>query len=375
MAEKDEQREAVDRLNESNQILVEARMLPTNKPLSAQQNFEVISRLQGYLQERNITLAQVAREVDYSESVLSQWQNSNYKGNVDAVTRRVNTWMERDARRAQVARPKDTVSTWVAETMRSVALQADKRCMMAAIVSPAGTGKTKVLKAISDEMRGLYVYCTEALTEREFLAELWTKLTNKKTPPGTKAATLRAVVACLAGTKRIILLDEAQQLSRAIQVVRAVHDQAQVPIVMAGTADILRYVDDRTDGRGQFSSRTIRCNLMDFVSNAEDPDGTTSGRDLFTIEEIQAFFAMRKIRLADDAMRLMWALACLPNFGTLRLVGTVADVAADVNIGAECLTRKQLLAALQLVVGGEAKYLSGLASKQEERSGRRAMVA
>ena len=76
------------------------------------------------------------------------------------------------------------------------------------------------------------------------------------------------------------------------------------------------------------------------------------------------------------ALRLMWALACLPNYGTLRLIGTTAAVAADLSNG-EALTRQQLLAALQLVVGGEAKYLRTLADRHDERvaAGRTAAVA
>ena len=214
---------------------------------------------------------------------------------------------------------------------------------MAAIVAPAGTGKTKVLKALAEEMRAIYVYCLPSHTPREFLAAIAAPLGGKKIEGKTEAALMRAVVESLQGTRRVIFLDEAHQLTRAARCIRAIHDQAQVPIVMAGTADILRYVDDRADGRGQFSSRTLRFNLLDYVKNAQDPDGNAAGRDLFSIEEIREFFERRKIRLATDALRLMWALACLPNFGTLRLIGTVADIAMDVNHGADVLTRPQIL--------------------------------
>lgn len=376
MAEQNnEYREAMDRLNESNRILVEARMLSRSKPLTIGQRCEIVDQFTCYTQEHGIPLARVAKEIDFSESVVSQWRSGTYQGNVEEVTRAINGWMERDARRVQAEKPKDSVSTWVATTIHTIACQADKQGMMAAIVSPAGSGKTKVLKALAQEMRGLYLYCTEALTPREFLLSLAHAM-GKKPGPATEASLMRLVVEALQGTRRIILLDEAHQLKKAIRCVRAIHDQAQVPIIMAGTYDILRFVDDRTDGRGQFSRRTLRCNLMDYVRNAQDPDGNAAGRDLFSIEEIRAFFEMRRIRLASDAMHLMWALACLPNYGTLGLIGTVADIAASVNQGAQVLSRQQVLAALQMVVGGvEAKYVKTLADKHAEHSERKAMVA
>lgn len=362
-----EHREAMDRLNETNRILLEARMLSRKQPLSLQQTADTIEQFRHYTEQRRMPMVQVSREINYAESVISQWKAGNYRGDVEAVTRAINDWLERDARRASAERPKDTVSTWVAETIRTIALQADKQVMMAVIVAPAGAGKTKVLRAMTDEMRGIYLYCFTSMTEREFLASLLAAM-GKTVAGKTKAALMRQVVGELKGTKRILFLDEAQQLPKAIGCIRSIHDQAQVPIVMAGTADILRYVDDRADGRGQFSSRTIRCNLLDFVCNAEDPNGNPAGRDLFTIEEIRSFFAMRSMRLADDAMRLMWALACLPNFGTLRLIGNVADIAADVNRSADMLTRQHLIGALQMLVGGEAKYLNNLAERHQEKS-------
>jgi hypothetical protein len=179
---------------------------------------------------------------------------------------------------------------------------------------------------------------------------------------------MRFIVEKLQGTKRIIFLDEAHQLHRAISAVRSVHDQAGVPIVMAGTADILTMVDDRTDGRGQFSSRCIRFNVCEEVRNAQDPKGGVSGaRDLFTIEEIKAFFAMKKMRLTTDGLRLMWLLACLPNHGTLRLIESLAEIASDLNPDIEVLDRPQVVEALEMFRGRkESIYLETLTDRHEQ---------
>lgn len=371
-----EMREAVDRLNESNRILIGARMLPENQALTQQQTFEVMDRFQEYIAERGIRPAQVAKEVGFAASVISQWQANKYRGDNDKVTRAINGWLERDARRTQAKRSKDYVTTWVAETMRTVAYQADKRCMMAAIVAPSGSGKSKVMKALTEEMRGLYIYCNDALTAREFLISLATQLGMGETGK-SKAALLRFIVEKLKGTKRIIFLDEAQMIGRAINSVRAVHDQAGVPIVMAGTADILHMVDDRTDGRGQFSSRCLRFNVCEEVRNAQDPDGRTAGgRDLFTMEEIKAFFAMKKIRLTNDGLRLMWLLACLPNHGTLRLVETLAEMASDLNPKVEQLDRTHIIEALEMFRGRkECDFLETLADRHGKLVGGARAVA
>lgn len=358
--------DTIDRLNELNRIQLEARMLPRGKQLSKEQVDGVREAFARYIGERDVKPSQVAREIDYGPSVVSQWADSKYKGNVDKVTHAINDWMERDRRRADASKPRGYVKTWVADTMRTIAYQADKHGLMAAIVAPAGCGKTMVLKVLADEMRAVYIYCDERISERELLYKIAVAL-GSKAETASKARLRQYIVDCLAGTKRIIFLDEAQNLSRAIRAVRSIFDQAEVPIVMAGTAEILDYVDDRADGRGQFASRCIRYSVLQQIRNAEGPDGDKAGkagRPLFTQEEIQRFFTSKKIRLSTDAMLLMWRLACLPSHGTLRLVEKLAAIATDLNRSASALSRDDVMEALDMFRGtSEANYLESLAER------------
>lgn len=361
--------EAMDRLNESNRILIEARMLPRDKPLTEQQTNGVRERLKEYVARTGASHTQIARQIGYSQTVLSEWLAGKYAGNSDKVAHALNDWMERDGRRQMAQRPKDFVSTWVAERIRTIVSQADKRTMIAVIVAPAGSGKTKVLKILNEQFRGVYLYCDQQLTPREFLRSLAEKM-GRSSSKATKAELQRWIVKTLTGTNRVIFLDEAHQLGAALNCVRSIHDQAQVPIVMAGTADILHHVDDRSDGRGQFASRCLFCNILDEIRNTESPDGSKSaGRDLFTLEEIRSFFEMKKMRLADDALDLCWALACLPNHGTLRLIETTVDIVLDLYPEVELITRKHVRTALALRVGGAASStLQKAAARHEELS-------
>lgn len=359
-------REAVDRLNESNRVLHEARMLPKNRPLTAREIADVREAFNVYLKAHDVTGSQAAREMKYSPAVITEWSRDKYKGNVEGITHAANDWMERDSRRRMSKRPSDYVSTWVAETIRSIAYQADKRGMMAAIVAPAGAGKTKVLKVLAQEMRGVYHYCDQDGSGRETLAALAMDLGHRGIARSTRAELKRWVIGALTGTNRVIFLDEAHQLGKGVSFIRSIHDQAGVPIVMAGTADILTFVNDRTDGRGQFSSRCIQYNLLDEVRNIESPDsGRAKGKDLFSMEEIKAFFAMKKIRLTPDAMRLVWRLACLPNHGTLRLAEKLAEVALDMDSAAEVLTRESIIDALAILHNANARHLVTLTDRAD----------
>lgn len=361
-------REAMERLNESNRVLLEARMLPRSQPLNADRIAGVVDAFKRYIKAHDVRPAQVAREIKYSPAVLSSWMRGKYKGDVDTVTHSINDWMERDSRRSEAQRPKDYVETWVAETMRTIACEADKLGMMAAIVAPAGSGKTLVLKALADEMRGVYLYCDADHTTKDFLESLAAAL-GRKAQSGTTAKVKQFVIESLRGTRRIIFLDEAHQLGKAIKSIRGIYDQAEVPIVMAGTADILNMIADHADGRGQFHSRCIPFNVVDQIRDVENPDRSKGGRNLFTIEEIRAFFSMKKIRLSNDALMLMWQLACLPSRGTLRLIDTLATLAFELNRRKkdEALTRDQVVEALRLLRGNSgSKHLRTLAERHAD---------
>lgn len=361
--------EALDRLTQLNRVQIEARMLPTST-LTDEQIDQVREQLRAYTGRSGITATRVSKECGFSSTVISEWLAAKYRGDSEKVARAVNSWMERDARRVASARPKDFVPTRVAEDIRTLVTLADKHCKIAVIVVPAGAGKTKVLKILTEQLRGAYLYCSEALTPREFLRSLSETLGRKCTlRSGTKAEMLRWIVKNLTGTNRVIFVDEAHQLSTAsLNCVRAIHDQAAVPIVLAGTADILQRTNDRSDGRGQFSSRCVFYNAMDTAIDVERPDGSKSGKDLFSEKEIRDFFEMKKMRLSDDAIEMCWALACLPNYGTLRLIETTLAIVMEMEPELELVERSHVLAALALMTGNMVNHLQRIASKHVEAS-------
>lgn len=340
-------------------------MLPTDRKLTDEQTEEVIGRFSQFISETGMSQATAAAKMHLTASAVSEWSRFAYKANPDPITRTVNDWMERETRRRHARRDRNYVKTWLAEDMRTIVYQADKSILMAVIVVPSGAGKTMVLKAMTEEMRGLYVYCESGMTSLGLFRSIAESLGWRK-DKGSRAELRRFIILKLAGTNRVIFLDEAHQLGAQIGAIRGIYDEARVPIVMAGTEDILKFVNDRSHGRGQMSSRTIRYNCLDYVRDMESPDGSRAGRDLFTIEEIHAFFAMKKIKINREAIDLLWALACLPNYGTLRLVENAIDLVFGAQSDLQTITRDDVLGALASLVGSECDYLEKLARRHLE---------
>jgi DNA transposition AAA+ family ATPase len=362
----DTARRAMDALNEQNRELLEARMLPAHAQLTEDQVGHIVERFKSYTTEHNIKAAQVAREIKYSPVVVSQWGSGTYKGNVTNVTQAINNWMERDARRRLARRPSDYVRTRVAEDVRTYCYLADRHKCNAVIVAPAGTGKTKVLKIVAEETRGVYVACTEKMRLYGLYLILAQALGWGRNR-GSSHELEQFIIEQLKGTGRMVLIDEAHLIGPDIRAVRSIHDGAGVPIVLVGTDAIENATDDSAHGRGQFSSRTIFYNALDHAYNSESPDGSAEAKDLFTEEEIREFFASKKIRLDRDGFKMLWALSCLPGHGCLRLVERIVQVAFSLAPEAEKLTRDDLLPALEMVASRRFVLLQRLAKRQMER--------
>jgi len=342
-------REAMDRMNERNRVLMEARMLPAHAELSRDLVSEIVDHFKKYIDKHDITAAQVGREIQYAPAVISAWMKESYKGDVSAVTRAINNWMERDARRKEARRPSDYVSMWLAEDYRTYVYLADKQKKMLVLVGPSGTGKTKVIKTLCEELRGLYVCCSENMTLRGLLLALAKELDWTR-DGGHRYELERYVIERLAGTERIVFIDEAHLLGPTIRSLRAIYDQAEVPIVMAGTDEIEGAVDDRAHGRGQFTSRCIFYSALDHIrTTGGGRAAPNEGKDLFTVEEIKAFFAKRKIRLNRDGLQMIWALSCLAGYGCLRLVEAVIEMAFIIDPDVQALGKSEVVAALRMV--------------------------
>jgi len=315
-----------------------------------------------YIFKFSITAATAAKATGIGASTLSQWSNSVYGGDNESLARKVNAWIADDARRRDVRVDLPFVPTKVAEDMRTMAkLAYDERCM-AALVCPSGAGKTMVLKLLAQEMNGFYIYCHELMTPKEFVQTL-AKAVKAATDGMTIASIINAIVEKIIDSGRPIMLDEGQRLPPAVYgIVRTIHDRSQSPIIIAGTEEILKKINDRSNNAGQFHSRTLRWNAMDYVENVADPDGQKLGRPLFSRAEVKALFAHMPMKLRPETEEMIWAITCLPGYGCVRTVKRILNLAHR-KWPNKAITRNELWAIVSIFYGTQGVYIRTLAEK------------
>jgi DNA transposition AAA+ family ATPase len=356
----------IARMAAEGRILLHARRLPMDGPIESDAIEAVRQAYKRYTYQSGVTDAQAAKEIGYSSSVLSQWKDASYRGDVEEVTRRVNAWMDDDARARRHTFAVPYVPTQVCEGMRNIVRVAHARQKMVAVIMPAGTGKSMMLEILATDLRGFVVYCHKRMKARAFLSTV-AETVKAKPQAFDCAGLMKAIVERLRGSKRPLLLDEAHLLQRDVFAdVRAIYDQTGCTIVMAGTDEMISCIDDRAGGRGQMASRCLFYDTSAHYMNIEDPGRTSAQRPLYTKEEIQAFLDASNVKIDPDAFTMLWALACMPDRGCWRLMGDIVATAIGV-LRVKRISRANIWQCLEIAQLGASKVLTNRAEEFVDR--------
>jgi len=311
--------------------------LPPSGPLTWEQVAAVRDDFNFMLDQPGVTLDMIAKAMGpgFSRGPLSRFRNLESPGesslDVDRVARGVNAFMETLARRRETRRPEGWVPTRVAERMLLVIARTIELASIGLIYSDAGRGKSMTLAAASMIHPGSILLRVRQSTRRPLgLARALGGQLNL--PLTDNLTTLQGrIVGALSGSGRALLVDEAHRLSPdALELLRDLHDECGVPIVLVGTVRIAEAVADHERFFGQFTSRiALRYDATADLRDAGTSGGDGGGRPLHTVEEIRQLYERDKVRLTDEGRVLLTKIANLPGLGGLRLCGRIVQVAAS----------------------------------------------
>lgn len=140
----------------------------------------------------------------------------------------------------------------------------------------------------------------------------------------------------LRGTGRCLLIDEAHQLKHeAFELLRDIHDEAGVPIILAGTVKLHDAVNDHDLFFGQMSSRiALRYNVTESLSPGSNSPG---GELLHSVAEIGQIYERDGVCLTRDGRVFLARLANLPGLGGLRLCAKLVQVARAAGSGEDAI--------------------------------------
>lgn len=375
-------RDILDAIAHDARVLRRARMLPTDRPLTPPEIRQVAKDVKEWMAESGFSLGAIEKALGegYSKTTVSAFLKSTYSGDCEKVARGLNTFMEQQVQRAEVATPQGFIPFVVAKKMLAVCKHACDFSAVGLIVACSGVGKTMCAEFMHKSRPGSILYSVFDMerSPAAFVKELAALLgipTHRTSPQ-----ILRAICSKLKGSNRLLIIDEAHNLSdRAMETVRNIHDATRIPIVLFSTDEILPLINDTATNLGQMSRRVrIRYNAADDVqAHGVGPGGrpVKKSRDfLFSVAEIEQRFAREQLRLTDDAISFLFLVANAVGHGCMGLAVGLVEVAVRIGMstGLKAVDRGLLLQVLKQFHGDV--YIDVL-SERSEQFGRPRLVA
>lgn len=233
-----------------------------------------------HIKNTGASQSRVGKELGVSKATVSLFLSGTYSGNNQELARNVEQLLSMGAARKATAQAPDIClkvrNTIEVEHTAGIAhVEGD----IALIYGPAGCSKSTSLRHYADNNHGvLYVEAdATANTVRSILKLILGAMGEEGR--GSTADLMQRILAKLKGTKKLLILDEAQHLSeRSFDAIRAINDKAHVGIVYAGNPSILRRMFGRqAEGYDQIYSRISNIVCLNNNFSKEDVSAIYDG--------------------------------------------------------------------------------------------------
>lgn len=201
---------------------------------------ELAQRLSEFMETRNLTQAATGRAIGRSPAVINQYLQGTYAGDVASIDVLVENFLTRETEKQQTAKVEiPYVETTTTRKVREILRLAHVEGEINVVYGEAGLGKTLALRAYAKEYPdAILIEVDPGYTARVLLQVLAERLgLNNR---GSIHDLSEAIVSKLHGSGRVLLVDEAELLPyRALEVLRRIHDKAEIGIVLAGMHRLL----------------------------------------------------------------------------------------------------------------------------------------
>jgi DNA transposition AAA+ family ATPase len=222
-----------------------------------------ISEIQNFIDLKGISQNKFGQMAGVSSSVVSQVLSGSYLGDKDAAIAKMMDVVERERTKERISlkRPDFQATSIYKNIMYSLEIaQSDK--MITVIVGDAGLGKTMALDFYTHEHPSTtsLIRVNPTYKDATILKAIADSLGLQNT--GRKDVLFDEIVAKLRGTGRMIIVDEADYLNvKALDVLRRIHDEAEVPVVLIGLEKLKKMISSVSEKYRQIFSRMFAVKL------------------------------------------------------------------------------------------------------------------
>lgn len=192
--------------------------------------------LKKYIEETGLSQSKVATQLGVSPAVISQYLQGKYSGDVEKIDQLVLQLVEHA--KESVKQQRGLNLGFVKTTQAHHVMATCKKCHVSGgimvVVGEAGLGKTMALKQYAqDSNQVVMIEVDPTFTPKVLLIELCEALGVE--PTRNTHDNMKNIVAKLVGSKKLIIIDEAELLSyKALEILRRIQDKSNIGLLLAG---------------------------------------------------------------------------------------------------------------------------------------------
>ncbi|WP_244951130.1 AAA family ATPase [Treponema phagedenis] len=220
-------------------------------------NLSVKERLKEALLRFDISQTKAAKEMGYTSSVLSQYLNDTYRGDVVKVEEAIIKWIARKTENAGKKHVAIIETTAMRQMSRAIRLAHDEKDI-ALIVGDAGSGKTTTAEQyVRDNPRtSILIKCSGAMSKRRMTEEIARQI-GLNTYRVKFDNLVDMVSEALAEKEAIVIIDEADSLrDDALEFSRRlINDLGETGLVLIGLPGLAARIQNLKNDHRQLESR------------------------------------------------------------------------------------------------------------------------
>ena len=279
----------------------------------------VQERLSDYFRETGKSQSSLAKSIGYTAGALNSFIHGSYKGDMMEVANRINEFLMRETQRLTAPKTPDFAPTSFAKNALTVLNYAHVNRDMGLLHGDAGVGKTYSIEHYAAEHRNVIVITAgiDLSTPKAVVEEILSRLTKDFTYSSLNSMS-RQVIQLLKGSDKLLVIDEANHLNyRAREVIRKIHDQAQIGVVYCGSHDLYAQLHGKKD--------IIYAQLLSRIGVRRAMD-----RKSISMDDISLVFEQH-VKLDDPCLNLLYH--CAVSEGGLRLAKKIYVLASTMAFG------------------------------------------
>lgn len=233
---------------------------------SMEKQIGIVTEIKSLIDAGKYTQSAIAKSIDVSATTLSQFLAGNYPGKKEPIVNALESFLNNHRDRENL---KSFKVSFIKSSFSERVIEGAKICQIeneiGVCVGSAGMGKTEsVREFIRKNPNDILIEVDPAITAKSLFQEL-VKKTGAPDSPTNLHDMFESCVEKLKGTGRLIILDEAENLSyKALELIRRLHDKAGVGVFLVG---LPRLISNLRGKKGEYAQLYSRVSLLIHLDN------------------------------------------------------------------------------------------------------------